>query len=92
MTPQEILALGEPVEAVYTDVVTELIGNICKHLGTGKSLSTQEWRIRKLSELDALTDESVRIIQRATGKSRTEIKKAIAEALGIGARDVDKIL
>ena len=92
MTPQEILALSEPVEAVYTDCVAQLIENICKHLGTGKNLTTQQWEIRKLSELDALTNESIKIIQAHTGKSRAEIKRAIAEAMGIGVRDVESVL
>lgn len=92
MTPQEILELSEPVEQVYTDVVTELIANICRHLGEGKELSTKQWEIKKLSELDALTNESIKIIQNASGKSRAEIKRAIAEAMGVGVRDVEKVL
>lgn len=92
MTPQEILALSEPVEAVYTDCVAQLIENICKHLGTGKSLTTAQWQIKKLSELDAVTNESIKIIQAHTGKSRAEIKRAIAEAMGVGVRDVESVL
>ena len=60
MTPQEILELSEPVEQVYTDVVAQLVSNICRHLGQGKELSTQQWEIKKLSELDALTNESIK--------------------------------
>ena len=92
MTPQEILELSEPVEQVYTDVVAQLVSNICRHLGQGKELSTQQWEIKKLSELDALTNESIKIIQNASGKSRAEIKRAIAEAMGVGVRDVEKVL
>ena len=92
MTPQEILALSEPVEQVYEDVVTELIANICRHLGQGKELSAQQWQIKKLSELDALTNESIKIIQQASGKSRVEIKRAIAKALDVGVRDVESVL
>lgn len=92
MTPQEILELSEPVEQVYTDVVTELIANICRHLGEGKDLSTQEWELKKLSELNALTDESIRIIQQASGKSKKEIEKAIAEAMNYGVKDVDALV
>lgn len=92
MTPKEILAMSEPVEQVYTDVVAQLIENICRHLGQGKDLSTQQWEIKKLSELDALTNESIKIIQQASGKSRAEIKRAISSALGIGVRDVESVL
>lgn len=92
MTPQEILELSEPVEQVYTDVVAQLVSNICRHLGQGKELSTQQWEIKKLSELDALANESIKIIQNASGKSRAEIKRAIAEAMGVGVRDVEKVL
>lgn len=92
MTPQEILELSEPVEQVYTDVVAQLVSNICRHLGQGKELSTQQWEIKKLSELDALTNESIKIIQNASGKSRAEIKRAIAEAMSVGVRDVERVL
>ena len=92
MTPQEILELSEPVEQVYTDVVAQLIENICRHLGEGKDLSTQEWELKKLSELNALTNESIKIIQQASGKSKKEIEHAISTALGIGAADTDALL
>ena len=92
MTPQEILALSEPLEAVYTDVTTQLIENMCKHLGTGKELALQEWQIKKLAELNKLTDESVNILAAMTGRKNEEIRKAIAGALSIEVKDVEKVL
>lgn len=92
MTPKEILELSEPVEAVYTDCVAQLIANICRHLGQGKELSTMEWEIKKLSELDALTKESVKIIQQSSGKSKAEIKRALAKGLQLSVKDVENVL
>lgn len=90
MTPQEILELSEPVEAIYTDVTTQLIWNICKRLGQGKEL--KNWQARKLGELDALTKDAVKIISNTTGKAQRTIKATLAKALGIELKDVEAIL
>jgi hypothetical protein len=90
MTPQEILELSEPLEAVYTDTVTQLIANICKRLGEGKELPN--WQAKKLAELDALTDESIQIISRMTGRRDAEIRNAISKALNIELNDVEAVL
>ena len=90
MTPQEILELSEPLEAVYTDTVAQLIANICKRLGEGKELPN--WQAKKLAELDALTDESIQIISRMTGRRDTEIRNAISKALNIELKDVEAVL
>lgn len=90
MTPQEILELSEPVEAIYTDVTTQLIWNICKRLGQGKELPG--WQARKLGELDALTKDAVKIISNTTGKAQRTIKSTLAKAMGIELKDVEAIL
>lgn len=90
MTPQEILELSEPVEAIYTDVTTQLIWNICKRLGQGKELPG--WQARKLGELDALTKDAVKIISNSTGKAQRTIKSTLAKAMGIELKDVEAIL
>ena len=90
MTPQEILELSEPVEAIYTDVTTQLIWNICKRLGQGKEL--KNWQAKKLGELDALTKDAVKIISNSTGKAQLAIKSTLAKALGIELKDVEAIL
>jgi hypothetical protein len=90
MTPQEILELSEPVEAIYTDVTTQLIANICKRLGEGKELP--DWQARKLGELNALTKDSVKIISASTGKAQRTIKATLAKAMGIELKDVEAIL
>ena len=92
MTPKEVLELSEPVEQVYTDCVAQLIQNICRHLGQGKNLSTMEWELRKLSEMDALTRESIKIIASYSGKAEREIKSAIAKGLKLSVKDVESVL
>lgn len=92
MTPKEVLELSEPVEQVYTDCVAQLIQNICRHLGQGKNLSMMEWELRKLSEMDALTRESIKIIASYSGKAEREIKSAIAKGLKLSVKDVESVL
>ena len=68
LTPADILRISEPVEAIYTRTVDELLVNIARHFNVKGWERTRYWEIKKLSEMGALTEESVQIIARNTGK------------------------
>lgn len=90
ITPNDILRISEPVEQMYMDCTSQLIINLCRHFKEGKGWS--DWEIRKLSELDALTEESIEIIAANTGQSKAVIQKAIKEATEIELSDAEKVL
>lgn len=92
ITQKDILRISEPVEKMYMDCTSALIINLSGHFKTGKALSTQEWEIQKLSELGALTDESIKIISFYSGQSPEVIRQAVASALKLELSDVEKIL
>ena len=92
ITNNDVLVISEPVEKMYTDCTSQLIINLAKHLGSDKELATAQWEIQKLSELDAITDESIQIIAINTGKAPAEIKKAITEGLAIETKAAEKTL
>jgi len=79
LTPADILRISEPVEAVYTRTVDELLINIAKHFKISGWERTRYWEIKKLSEMGALTEESVQIIARNTGKLPDEIRAAFLQ-------------
>lgn len=77
LTSLDILRISEPVEQMYMDCAAQLLVNICSHFKSDKKLAIADWETQKLSELGALTDESIAIIAKTTGKSEKEIKKAV---------------
>lgn len=90
--PTDTLRISEPVEQMYMDCTSQLIINLCRHFATDKDMSTARWEIKKLSELDQLTEESIEIIAANTGKSKKVIQKAITEAVGLELKDAEKTL
>ena len=92
ITNNDILRISEPVEQMYMDCTSQLIINMCNHFKSDKSMTTAQWEIQKLSELDALTQESVKIIAANTGQSEEVITQAIKEATGIELQDAEKVL
>lgn len=79
LTPADILRISEPVEAIYTRTVDELLVNIARHFNVKGWERTRYWEIKKLSEMGALTEESVQIIARNTGKLPDEIRAAFLQ-------------
>ena len=79
LTPADILKISEPVEIIYERTVDELLINIARHFKVGGAERTRYWEIKKLSEMGALTEESVQIIARNTGMLPDEIRAAFLQ-------------
>lgn len=89
LTPEDILRLSEPIEQVYSNVVDALLVNMAKHFNSGYSLSTQDWEIKKLSELGQLNKESMRIIANLTGQTPELVMTALENAALDATSDVE---
>lgn len=89
LTPKDILEISEPVEAIYQRTVDELLINIAKHFKISGWERTRYWEIKKLSELGALTEESVQIIAENTGMLPDEIRKAFLQVSEKACLDID---
>ena len=92
LTKLDLLRLGEPLEAVYMRISSQIIINIARHLRAGVFMSSDRWRLQKLSELSAVSDETMEIIAANTGRNPEIIKKTFREALGLGLADAEKVL
>ena len=79
LTPVDILKISEPVQMVYERTVDELLVNIARHFTVSGWERTRYWEIKKLAEMGALTEESVRIIAKNTGKLPDEIRAAFLQ-------------
>lgn len=64
LTPQKIQELAEPIEAVYANIVDELLINIGKHVQSPTWTHTAVWEVQKLSEMGQLTQENAAIINK----------------------------
>ena len=89
LTPEEILKLSEPIEQVYSDTVDALLINMAKHFNSGHSLSTEQWEIRKLSELGQLNKESIAIIAKLTAQNPVLIQAALENAVYAATHDIE---
>lgn len=89
MTPKDFLEISESVEGIYQRTVDELLVNIAKHFTVKGWERTRYWEIKKLSELGALTEESVQIIAKNTGKLPEEIRKAFLQVSEKACMDID---
>ena len=89
MTPNEILAISEPIEAIYQRTIDELLINIARHFEISGWERTRYWEIKKLSEMGALTKESAAIIAKNTQMVPAEIEKAFIEVSQKACLDID---
>ena len=88
-TPTEILGISEEIEAVYQRTVDDLLINIARHFNISGWERTRYWEIKKLSEMGALTQESVMIIAENTKMLPEEIEKAFLKVSEKACLDID---
>lgn len=79
LTPNDILKISAPVEAIYQRTVDDLLINIARHFEISGWERTRYWEIKKLSEMGALTKESAAIIAKNTQMLPDEIEKAFLQ-------------
>lgn len=89
ITPQDILDISEPIEAIYQRTVDELLINIAHHFNITGWERTRYWEIKKLSEMGALTKESAAIIAKNTQMIPAEIEKAFVQVSEKACLDID---
>lgn len=89
LTPKDILEISEPIEQIYQRTVDELLINIATHFKVSGWERTRYWEIKKLSELGALTKESVEIIAKNTGMLPEEVEKAFLQVSEKACLDID---
>ena len=89
LTPNDILAISEPIEQIYARTVDDLLINIAKHFNISGWERTRYWEIKKLSEMGALTKESAAIIAKNTKYMPEEIEKAFLQVSEKACLDID---
>lgn len=92
ITLLDLLRLADPIERMYMNTSSQVLINLYRHLGSGKRLPTDEWRIKKLSELNSITNETMEIIAANTGRLPQELTQVFREAMLAGSSETEMIL
>ena len=91
MDDRTTVRLSEPMAEMYSAVTSQLIINIARHFREDSGLDTRAWQTKKLSELGALTEESIKIIAAATGRKNDVIRRSLSEAVSLTSGEVDAL-
>ena len=89
LTPADIVKISEPVQTIYDRTVDELLINIARHFNVNGWERTRYWEIKKLSEMGALTEESVQIIAKNTKMLPEEIRAAFLQVSEKACLNID---
>ncbi len=106
LTDEKIDALVQPIINIYSQIEYELIIEIAKRFDLYDTVGgSLEWQLKKLDELGALNNETVKIIAKHSKKSEAEIKKmlknsafanidfqTLSDAFSQGAISVDPLM
>ena len=85
----ELTELTQPIIAIYNQIEMELLEKVAKRFDVyDKVGGSLEWQMKKLDELGALTNESVKVISSMSKRGEKEIAKMLKDA-SIGNIDMD---
>ncbi len=89
LTDTEISNLQNELLDIYNKMEIELIVSVAKRLSNYDSIDgTLEWQLKKLSELNVLSKDLMKIIQKYTTKNQSVVEKMLKEAM-LGNVDKD---
>ena len=85
----ELTELTQPIIAIYNQIEMELLEKVAKRFDVyDKVGGSLEWQMKKLDELGALTNESVKVIASMSKRGEKEIAKMLNDA-SLGNIDMD---
>ena len=77
----ELTELTQPIIAIYNQIEMELLEKVAKRFDVYDKIGgSLEWQMRKLDELGALTNESVKVIAQMSKRGEKEIAKMLNDA------------
>ena len=85
----ELTALTQPIIAIYNQIEMALLEKVAKRFDVYDKIGgSLEWQLKKLDELGALTNESVKVIASMSKKGEKEIAQMLNDA-SLGNIDMD---
>lgn len=81
----------KPIVTMYSQIELELIEKIAEHFKLNEEfINSDYWYFEKLKEMGGLNNETIKLLQRYTGKTKQELLKAMQE-IGISAIPTEQL-
>ena len=91
MLEDKIQSAIKPILTIYSKMELELIKKIAKHFNLNEEfINSDYWYFEKLKELGGLNNETIKLLEEYTGKTKQELLKAMQD-VGINSIPVDQL-
>lgn len=81
----------KPILSIYSKIELELIEKIAKHFNINEEfINSDYWYFEKLKELGGLNNETLKLLEQYTGKTKQELLKAMKD-IGISSIPVEQL-
>lgn len=91
MMEEKIQKAIKPILSIYSKIELELIEKIAEHFKINEEfINSDYWYFEKLKELGGLNNETLKLLEEYTGKTRQELLKAMKD-IGISSIPVDQL-
>ena len=91
MLENKIQSAIKPILTIYYKMELELIEKIAKHFNLNEEfINSDYWYFGKLKELGGLNNETLKLLEAYTGKTKKELLKAMQD-IGVNSIPVDQL-
>lgn len=91
MLEDKIQSAIKPILTIYSKMELELIEKIAKHFNLNEEfINSDYWYFGKLKELGSLNNETLKLLEAYTGKTKKELLKAMQD-IGVNSIPVDQL-
>lgn len=91
MIENEIQSAIKPILDIYSKMELELIAKIVEHFSINEKFTNSDyWYLEKLKEFGGLNSETIKLLEKYTGKTKQELLKAM-KAIGINSIPIDQL-
>lgn len=81
----------KPIISIYTQVELELIEKLAEHFNLNEEfINSDYWYLEKLKELGGFNNETMKLLEKYTGKTRQELLKAMKD-IGVSSIPIDQL-
>ena len=81
----------KPIISLYEKIELEIIEMIAEHFNLNEEfINSDYWYFEKLKELGGLNNETIKLLEKYTGRTKEELLKAMKD-IGINAIPVDQL-
>lgn len=91
MIEDKIQEAIKPIISMYNQIELEIIEKIAEHFNINEEfINSDYWYLEKLKELGGLNNETIRLLEKYTGKTKKELLKAMKD-IGINSIPIEQL-